>query len=277
MEKLENNQIFENITINQVYEKAALSLKEDLVDPEEFKDLYGEYNINYDKDYVKKMEEKFNQEDTQEQIKSNKLATILEAILHDQAELNEWLGPNVYTINTSRYDDIKNGVDIVAEFIEKKHSASYLGLAIDATFSTNINNKIQRIKNEIKKGDLAKIKYFKSNRMNFRGELSKIPRVIIGANANTIQKLGELWFKRKNKEIEQHPIQFQILDQILIQLETFEKYAEQNNRPEIVKIYQKTHKIIMKIYEEKESSINDSGIRDSMFEKIKKAMDNFNG
>ena len=33
----------------------------------------------------------------------------------------------------------------------------------------------------------------------------------------------------------------------------------------------------MKIYEEKESSINDSGIRDSMFEKIKKAMDNFNG
>ena len=270
-----NNQLLENITIDKIHEKAKKVLEEDIINPADFADLYGENNIKKDEEYVKKMEKKFTDTDSPEQIKSNKLATIFEAILHDQAELNEWLGSNVHTINTSRYDDIKNGVDTVAEFTEKKQSVSYLGLAIDATFSADINDKIQRIKNEINKGALTKIKYFKSDKMNFRDELSKIPRVIIGADTNTIQELGKLWLKRKNKELEKHPIQFQILDQILMQLETFENYAEQNNRPEIAEIYKKTHEIVLKIYEKKESSVNNSGIRDSMFEKIKRAMDYF--
>jgi len=270
-----NNQIFENITIGQIYEKAKQALKKDAIDLKEFTDLYGKDNVEKDKKYVDEMEKKFTQEDMPEQIESNKLATIFEAILHDHAELSEWLGPNVYTISTSRYDDIKNGVDTIAEFIEKERSASHLGLAIDATFSLDINKKIRRIKNEIINGQLTKVKYFKSNKINFRGELSKIPKVIIGADAKTIQELGKLWFKKRNKELAEHPIQFQILDQILMQLETFEEYAKRNNQHGIAEIYKKTHEIILKIYNEKVSSVNDSGVRDSMFNKIKRAMDNF--
>ena len=270
-----NNRLLEDITIDKMHENAKKILKGDIIALANFADLYGECNIKKDEGYVKKMEKKFTETDFPEQIKFNKLATIFEAILHNQAELSEWLGSNVHTINTSRYDDIKNGIDTIAEFIEKKQSASHLGLAIDATFSADINKKIQRIKNEIKNGQLTRVKYFQSDAINFRGELSKIPKVIIGVDMNTIQELGELWLKRKNKELGKHPIQFQILDQMLMQLETFENYAKRNNRSEIAEIYKKTHGIVLKIYEKKESSINDSGVRDSMFKKIKKAMDNF--
>ena len=119
-------------------------------------------------------------------------------------------------------------------------------------------------------------KYFKSDKTHYMGSLSQIPRVIIGADSKTVQELGELWLKRKNKELAEHQIQFQILDQILIQLESFEEYAEECNQPEIAEIYKKSHKIIMEIYEQKEATVNDTGERDSMFEKIKKAMDDFN-
>lgn len=278
-----NNQLFENVTIDKMHDKAQKSLREDVVDPVEFIELYQKYNnkkyspnsIKNDQKYVKTMEEKFAREDVPEQAKYNKLATILEVILHNQAELNNWLGSDAATIKTSRFDDIANGVDTIVEFNKDKQSASHLGLALDATIHSKIYKKIQRIKDEITIGKLAKIKYFKSDKTHYMGSLSQIPRVIIGADSKTVQELGELWLNRKNKELAEHSIQFQILDQILIQLESFEEYAEKCDKPEIAEIYRKSHKIIMEIYEQKEATVNDTGERDSMFEEIKRAMDDF--
>mgnify|MGYP001569067552 CR=1 FL=1 len=44
------------------------------------------------------------------------MATIMEAIIHEQIELNDWLGPDAETITPSQYDVIANGVDSIIRF-----------------------------------------------------------------------------------------------------------------------------------------------------------------
>ena len=263
----------ENMVSDKLFKKARLYLRKSEIKPKDFLDFYNQEEIQRNEDYVEGMEKKFTQEDSSEEAENSKLATVFEAIMHDQVELNEWLGSDVATIKTARYDDIVNGIDTIAEINRDKHHASYIGLAIDVTFSADVHKKIQNIKEKIKKGQLAKIKYFKPDK--FRGELSQIPKVVVGANRNTICELAQLWLEGNNKKLAEHPIQFSILDQILAQLETYEEYARKNNQGKIAEIYSKTHKVIKEIYDKKETAAKDTGVRDSMFEKIIEAMDNF--
>ncbi|MBU1160582.1 MAG: hypothetical protein ABII99_01275 [Patescibacteria group bacterium] len=264
-----HNKIIEQIFIDQSYKKANLTLTNDIIDPDNFKNTYSSDEIEEDKKYVQEKEKLFIQQENPEKFNAKKIAVILEGILHEHSELSEWLGHNVFTIKTSRFDDIKNGIDMVAEFVEDEQSASHLGLAIDATFSSEIGKKFERIKQEIKQGKLAQIKYFQSDHTGVQKKLSKIPRIIIGADVKTIKELGKLWLNNKNKELGTHPIQFQILEEILIQLKAFEKYAQKYNQKEIAEIYQTTYKKIKEIYQNKQQSLNDDEVRDSMFYNIK--------
>lgn len=267
--------VFENITADQAYIKAKSLEEGERIQLDDFKDLYGEKNVSEDQEYVKKMESIFIKEAGPEQENTKKLAAIFEEIIHEQVELSDWLGPDVCTIKPSRYDDIKNGVDSIAELQESEHTASYLALAIDATFSSEIEKKLYRIKKEIESGELAKIKYFASDHMNFRGEIAMIPRVIIGAEAKTIKNLSELWLEGKNKDLGSHKIQFQIIEEMLIQFGAYKRYAEKVNQPEIASIYSKVSKLVQEICDKKKEILTDSGQRDNVFFAIQKRMESF--
>lgn len=274
MEKFESKKLEEKLTLEQINKKAEEILQEDTINPDDFIDLYGKDNIREDKEYVRKMENTF-KVDSPEQLEINKLATIFEAIIYEHTELSNWFGPDAFTIKSSRYDDIKNGVDSIVEFRESDYAASYLALAIDVTFSADVEKKFERIKKEIEEGELSKIKYFVSEHMNVRGELAKIPRVVIGAESKTVKNLAELWIEEKNKDLGIHPIQFQVLEEAITQLETFKHYAEKVNRPEIAGVYHKTLNLVKKIYEEKLTEIHDAGERDKVFYAIEEKMARF--
>ncbi|MDI6820849.1 MAG: hypothetical protein QMD65_01580 [Patescibacteria group bacterium] len=272
----EENKIFENLDIDQAYKEANRLFKKDAIKISNFSDLYGQNIISEDAAYVKKMEELFVKNNLPEQERIKKLAVIFEALIHYNVELNDWFGPNAFTIKTSRYDDIKNGIDDIVEFEESETTVSHLALAIDVTFSPEEKQKtFERIKKEIESGELAKVKYFQSDHINIRGELIKIPRVVIGADTKTIKRLGIAWLEKDNKTLGNDPIQLQILEEILIQLEVFRAYAERVKKLEIAEIYEKTHAMIQKIHNEKRSSIDDSGMRDHVFDAIKTSLDYF--
>ncbi len=200
------------------------------------------------------------------------ISKILEAIFYEHAELSEWLGSNVETIKTSRFDDIVNGIDVIAEFSGNQET-SHLGLAIDATLSNVIEEKLERIKKEIDEGHLAEIKYFYSEELNIRQPKKNLPRVIICVEAKTIKELSELWMENKNKELGQHQIQYQILEEIILQLETFKNYVEQKGFSNLAEIYEKDLEIVKNIYQEKKAS--DNYERDSMFELLKSSLKDF--
>ena len=104
------------------YRRAEKALAVDRIKETDFEDLYGEENVRKDLAEIERLEAKF-------ETLPSKASVILEAIIHEQSELNDWLGPEAHTLKTARYDDIKHGVDEVVEFTDKPGKKSHLAEA----------------------------------------------------------------------------------------------------------------------------------------------------
>ncbi len=237
--------------IDAALEKLA-GQEDEQIREENFVDLYGEETIRSDRSYVERMREQFVQDAA---IEGNdregfELAKVLEGIINHQLEQNEWMGPEVTTRQASDYDDIANGVDMIAE-MEHSDATQHLAIALDATYGIHLEKKMERIRNEINEGTLTAVKYFEDSEGNFRGELKRVPRVVVGADHDTILNLIQLWVENKNKELASHPIQLQILDEVYMQLKIFAQYAEKVDQPEVVKIYQRQARIVKRIMADK--------------------------
>lgn len=239
--------------IDRHYYAALDSISEFEVDMnlEQFKELYGELAIKSDLKYVKDMEEKFSQDSSPIRDRYKKLATIFESIVDQQIELNDWLGEGVYTVKTSKYDDIRNGVDTVLEF-ERDEGTTHMALAVDVTFSKDLSKKIKRIQQDIETGRLTQVKYYESADMSFHGKLTDVPRIIIGADLDRIKDLMDLNESDKNvgKEMKFHPARLQFIVMLQMQLESFRDYATKVGQRSVEKIYQKHLDIINGYMEE---------------------------
>src|SRR3989344_7375739 len=191
---------------SEAYQKLVPRYKESAIDIESFTDLYEPETIEKDKQAVKELKQKFKESDktNPERTDSRKRGELLEAILAKQIELEDWLGSEAQTITPSRYDDIFNHVDLMVEFANEGF-VKYLALSIDVTTSRQeIAQKIDGIRKDIQKNHLTPMKYFSSKETGLRGKLDNIPRVVVGADVNTIRELAGLWLnleKTKAKKL----------------------------------------------------------------------------
>ncbi len=237
--------------IKKGYERAVEVFEETgRIDPENFT-YYDKTSIAQDLEYVAEKKRMFDAGDTAEGKEHARLAEILEAIIYEQAELSEWLGKNVSTIRASDFDNIRNGCDAIAEF-EDERSVSHMALAIDVTYTrSDMEKKVNRIREEITSGDLTKIKYFKSPDGSYEGALLKVPRVIVAIDKTHVLGLADTWLKNKKKELANHPIQILILKEIALQLEKFIQHAQKVGRTELVPIFERRLKFITAARENK--------------------------
>jgi len=259
--------------LDQMFRRAERTLLRGEVKLEDFLDIYGEGEIAKDKAYVEGREKIFSeQKKSPQQEETHKLATVFEGIMFEHGELSDWFGPDVETKKTSRYDDIRNGVDTVIEFAdEEKNPMSHLALAVDVTFSSNTQDKFDRIRREIESDELAQVKYFDSRSR----EPLLAPRFVVGADPRTVKELGELWIEGKKRELGGHRVQLQILEEILYQAEAFGAYAEKQGSDKVSMSYRKVEQIIRDILAEKQRSVEDSGERDNIFFYIKSTAEQF--
>jgi len=241
----------ERNTINRAYEKAVSVAEKTTIRPEDISPPYSPEEIAEDKRYVEKRERDF--EKNPESEKENlKYATVLEGIVLDQITTNGWLGKNAQARKTSRYDDIKNGIDIVVEFQKEDIFSHHVGLAVDATFGnpTFVQKKIQDVLDNIKKGKLAELKYFETK--NYKGVLKNIPRVIIGVDRRHVLELATLWSNIEEREkLEKHPAQRIFLREAIRQLDFFAEFASKEGQKELVPIFEQNAKILRDISSEK--------------------------
>lgn len=219
--------------VEEAWNKTRKIFVRDAIDMDGFEDLYGKENIERDKQKIARYQESF------EMTANTAYAEILEGILYEQIELSDWFGKNATTIKTSKFDDIVHGTDLVVEFKDPTLQAvSHMALAVDVTFGTmSMEKKFQKIRVEIEKGTLGTIKYFQSESRYMRGELKKVPRVVIGLEKKQVIELSRVWNGGQVKDLAEHPAQKLFLKEILLELEGFKLYAEQAERPEIVAIY----------------------------------------
>lgn len=147
---------------------------------------------------------------------------------------------------TSEFDDIKNGVDFVAEYQNPDNPKSYIALAMDASFSMSpalINKKIERSLTDINKGKLSSVKYFEFEEDAPEASLG-MPRVVVGTDEDKTRSLLMRWHtKEKDKissvDFSEDYVWSLIALQINEQLGVFIEQARSRNQNSLADICQK--------------------------------------
>lgn len=228
--------------------KEALAKKE--ISLEEFRGLYDAAMIDRDTAYVRQRESEIARAQSREQESSKQLADIFEAIVYEQVEEGHWLGSDASTIRSSRFDDLKNGVDSVVRFRRGGEGDAYMGLAIDVTFGSDIQKKMEHVLEEIERGDLAEVKYVsaggdeKGANAEFTGRMH-VPRVVVGFNGPLVEELAGLWMdKTRTRELASHPAQMLLIEEIRQQLEVLAAYAEKKEKKQIAAVYRRNLEVL---------------------------------
>ncbi len=264
----------------EAYEKAVEALDRDAVKEKDFTDLYGEDNVQRDLARVEAAEGDFKRAETPQSKRLKDYSTIFEWIVNQRVELSDYFGPNAFTKRASRYDDIVNGVDTILEFRndpEQSKKASYLTLGIDDTFSTNQEvqeRKLRRIQERITRGELARVKYFSSDYLNFRGELKNVPLIILGSELKTVAELRDLMLSGDNSGLDAHPIQNLLLHEARMQIEQFARYADRVGKGSLAEIYGNSGRIIEEVIAQKPGFDEDALSQDRVFQAMRAALEN---
>ncbi len=250
-------------------------------DEKDFTDIYEEEDIKKDLSEIDLLEKKWDEENNSQEKYNKEVASLLEGVIADQVEANQWLGEDCEIIPASRYDDIKNGVDVISIFNTKEEN-KYLGLGIDVTFAYNdkvLLEKIDSIKGIIRAGLLPELKYFRDPETNEHKKLI-VPKIIVGARLSSAEKLVMLWGsdkEDKNKKLKEDPMQSKIILESLYQIKYFYEFAlnlSQNTKQEKQKInyekialsYAEMYNLFYDIYETKKELIEKhySEVRDDI-------------
>ncbi|MDP2593838.1 MAG: hypothetical protein Q8P36_00655 [bacterium] len=246
-----------------VFAKAERLLSEHETTLDSFTDLYGPESIARDQQYVASCETFFAKKEQEQRREGhvhaeavNQASKVFEAMAFEGIRAHGWLGPDVVPFRTTRFDDYKNGIDLVTEIQRGEDPAEHLALAIDVTFGQKAQErKFERIREEILKEDLGKIKYFRSERNGFRGELSMIPKVIVGIEPRNVMRMSRLW-ANDEKKLAILPAQMAMLEEVRDQLEAFSTFAKQNNKIPVIRVYAQAKRIVARIIGEKKKLMN---------------------
>lgn len=254
-----------SVRLTEVEKKSYAKLQErgliKRIDPNNFRGLPGYEDTVVDNDLqaIAKKKAYIAQQNLKHphEVELKKVSDVFETILEEQIEQNEGFGPDASIIRASEYDDLINGIDAVIEFDLEK-GTSHLALGIDITFGiisgTDLQKKFQSIKDDLNAGKLAKVKYFESKHGDSKGELTELPKVVIGVDRQTVNDLAEAWLtqmvtsselKRSDlgeasrnslltrrevakQKLATHFAQILFLKQIKLQLETYSDFLYYN-------------------------------------------------
>lgn len=259
-------EVDDKFLFEKAYEKMQRSKRINILKEEDFKDVYSLEEIENDLKNVEKIKNKYYhlQDETGFGLEQKRHSEIIEHIIIEESELEDWFGENAITFKTADHDDIHNKIDMIIEFeeaIEDTENAikelAHLGLAIDISFSKDVDKKFAKIKDEIREGHLSKVKYFRSERAGAK-PIENLPRVVILSSGKTLNDLAEKWLEGDKEGLGKHVFQLQMLEEISTQLKVYEEYARVVvKNEETAAIYKHYYQIVNKIRLERKKKFPD--------------------
>ena len=183
----------------------------------------GPHIVRQDLEYVRRIKSSFH--DSREEANMKKTADIFEAAYITQTRENGWLG-DAHVLKTSELDDIKHGVDMVAEFRRPRGGSNLLALGVDLTSSKEaISKKLKAIRDSLQQGKLSEIRYLKDRQGDALPARKDVPRTIVGVSEGAVKQIAGLWVNGKHKALAEHGVQKIAIEQMYTQLELQLKYA----------------------------------------------------
>lgn len=241
----------------QHQENIELLLKEgERLSEDDFTDIYGPSVVKRDKKAVEELEGKLRKEmridnlNSQEQAEveaARKRSEALEVIVVQGGDNFRWLG-GARLVRTTKYDDLKHGVDAVAEFPKKdkagaKEKPQRIALAIDACANPHlpsVREKMVKHFSRLTEEAGVEVKYYQSPIDGSKGAIEMVVPVVIGVEGKSVDDLIELFssllklgeapqhdktaaarYKEKLEEAKEHPVQMIFLKEIEKQLDCY--------------------------------------------------------
>lgn len=221
---------------------------------EDFEESVGQAEVQKDAKYVEDMEKKFSEERKRDEAKGK----VLEKLLVQQLELSDWMGPDCFTFETTRYDDIKNGTDLVLEWPGESDDDEPVRLCVDVScadsYDTIMTKKESVGKRLIDRENTGtEVKYFYSEIKDEESTLKHQPRVIIMINEDGLYEMLKLLEDNGPQALKDERLQLAILNeiyhQICKQILIFKK-IKRNNTPyhslskNLIRVFEKLRKLI---------------------------------
>lgn len=235
-------------SLDQLYNTAQKMIGNTKFNPQDFRKFYSKEQIERD---VLKLSDKIKErtaENSDLEDKSKKIATIFEYVIAVCINHAKWLGENVSIFSPSLFDDWVQGIDGILEITnphDKNEGSRHLALGIDITFglikNKEFEDKIKSILFGIHEGKLAEARYFKKPDGEILPNL-KMPKIIISAKFGEVRTLV-FDFKNLDKEeykqrLENHPMKYHMIEQILGQCNLFANYARSINEDYVARAYE---------------------------------------
>ena len=201
---------------------------------------YSKKEIEQDLRALKNLEKIFETKTNDgEQVRTTKeIATMTEVALEYGVSKLGWYGDRVKVIKASQFDDVLNGIDGILEVIDPVSESNFLGLGIDVTFrglrNEQYKKKINKLLEDVRSHKPKQVKYFKDH----RGESCKkftIPTMVLSFHPGDVRNLVYM-LKRMSEsgtaeKFKQHPIKFEIMNQIITQCHILGAFAERHGNP----------------------------------------------
>ena len=265
-----------------IHANARKLLAENRFKMSDFVSLYGKEAVAKDivrvQSFIRSNDEQLKRlspTDAERHERAKKIGTICEAAIFRGIKDKNLLGRNAYAQATSQHDDWVNGIDLAVQFKKPNQGSSYLGLAVDVTFASDLTTKFERIKKEIGEGNLARIKYFQSIDDNFRGEV-KVARVVVGVDANRMQQIIAKWDGENGDPFDSKEFKGTLLAETEEQLLTFKKYAKSVGQEQLSEFYANDLAVIQEAIKDGGLSADVAkGYDDNVYRSIKENLRNF--
>ncbi len=234
-------------TLEKAHTAAQKILVREAIDPAKLGEPFNQRDVLRDMQYAKDKEAELERDATPHEKETMKLAKVLEVAVNAQINAG-WFGPNVHTKPTSKFDDVENKIDLIAEIdVHSQGLTAHVALGIDVTYARELKGKISRIQGEIIKNELATVKYYQSQDGHFTGSLNDIPRLVIGVDEERAGIIAKAWYE-KNPALKKDPLREQILIELIDQCEAFASYADRMGSAKAAASYRRTQKLLLKAY-----------------------------
>ena len=249
IQKGQESTVYLSSAVKSLIPVAEETVKDATPTPDSFVDQYSLDEINTDTQWAENIYSQGREKDTEETSTQRQYAIVMEAILLQHGELSDWFGKDAYTVKTTKFDDIRNGLDLVLSLppqdndIQQKRQ----NIGIDVTFSQrNLAKKLDRAYTEVCEGQLAEVKYYACEDTHEKGTI-RVPRITLAITREHVTELAGLWLNKKNTDIANHAVKGIFLKEIEAQLQFFMSGARRNCHEDLGVYLEGLYKTIKRI------------------------------
>ncbi len=246
-------EIFEKDTLALLTKKAVSINEQHSINLAPFIDHYGIDKVTADYREIAERLLSFQEKKLSD---SEKMGLIFEAAFLDTGSTHHWFGEKSELQRASRYDDIKNGIDMIATLVSDRYGSRHFAIASDLTFGlVGASEKYRKILTGIKKGHMGRMRYFHSDLLHITGELRNIPKTVTGLDVNNLNVFLKQWLTEP--ELAQKQFGALMLQQIANQSKAFSFVAKATHgeNHHITEAYKQTNAVVREVLETEYTNI----------------------